>query len=283
MNACLLIQINDADTLQQGADSEVMSAPFRFLNLPTEIRLRIMEFALTDGTRASTVKLIGGRRSRITGTYLDAIPSYSSSPKPSAQILLTNRQINAEGTPILYSKNTFSICSSNLDRFIKAVGTANRQHISSIHIDGTTMELYITSKCFESLEECIGLKRFRLNAPLSSVLYLAHCLYGRDITQPGMFVLLALIPVIKMLCEREGSKEAARKIIEVLPCERCNSHESYVWSAVPCIRCCHHARFFEEYKVAEDDFWSDIPKRYAEAKELARRENQFAERLVDLM
>lgn len=218
MNACLLIQINDADTLQQGADSEVMSAPFRFLNLPTEIRLRIMEFALTDGTRASTVKLIGGRRSRITGTYLDAIPSYSSSPKPSAQILLTDRQINAEGTPILYSKNTFSICSSNLDRFIKAVGTANRQHISSIHIDGTTMELYFTSKCFESLEECIGLKRFRLNA-LSSVLCLAQCLYWRDIKQPGMLVLLALIPVIKMLCEREGSKEAARKIIEVLPCE----------------------------------------------------------------
>lgn len=257
-----------------------MSAPFRFLNLPTEIRLRIMEFALTDGTRASTVKLIGGRRSRITGTYLDAIPSYSSSPKPSAQILLTDRQINAEGTPILYSKNTFSICSSNLDRFIKAVGTANRQHISSIHIDGTTMELYFTSKCFESLEECIGLKRFRLNA-LSSVLCLAQCLYWPDITQPGMFVLLAPIPVIKMLCEREGSKEAARRIIEVLPCERCNSHESYVWSAVPCIRCCEDSWLLEVHRITEDEFWSDVPKRDTEAKEWAKREEEMIEELQE--
>ncbi|THW74264.1 hypothetical protein D6D19_04975 [Aureobasidium pullulans] len=269
---------------RQGADPEVISTPFRFLDLPAEIRLRILKYALTDGTRASTVDLYrdGLAPHSVPSTDLNAVPSPSSSTKPNVRLLLTNRQINAEGTPILYSKNTFSTCPSALERFTKAVGAANRQHISSIHINGATTEPYFAGEWSRSLKEYIGLKRLRLNV-LPRVYYWRQFAIGPHIDLPGAWVLPALLPVIKMLCRREGSENAARKIIEVLPFKGCDSHELYVWSVIPCIHCCHHARFFEEYKVAEDDFWSDIPKRYAEAKELARREKQFAERLVDLM
>ncbi|THY56061.1 hypothetical protein D6C77_00526 [Aureobasidium pullulans] len=269
-------------TQRQGANSEETPTPSRFLDLPTEIRLMILKYALTDGTQASTVELIRGRRSRITSTYLDAVPFHSFSTKPSVQILLTNRQINAEGTPILYSKNTFSTCPSALERFTKAVGAANRQYIRSIHINGATMELYFTSKWLRSLKEYIGLKRLRLNM-LSRVYYLKQRAIRSDYRPPGMSVLLTLIPVIKMLCEREGSDEAARKIIEVLPYETSCHHNSYLWTANPCIDCCNDARFFEEYKVVEDDFWSDIPKRYAEAKESARREKWKAKRFGEFI
>jgi hypothetical protein len=64
----------------------------------------ILKYALTDGTQASTVELDRDELAlhSVPSTDLNAVLSPSSSTKPNVQLLLTNRQINAEGTPILY-------------------------------------------------------------------------------------------------------------------------------------------------------------------------------------
>lgn len=74
---------------------------FKFLSLPAEIRIEIYRLVLRQSTPV--------RPGRSSSSYWPDFPL-----KLSAQLLRTCRQIHAEGLPILYGENTFSIIISNL-------------------------------------------------------------------------------------------------------------------------------------------------------------------------
>ena len=96
--------------------------PFRFLELPREIRDKIYRYALQAPTEA---------RPR----PIPAIIGMAPFKPPTPGLCLLNRQLYAEANEVLYTKNTFAFDEpQHLLDFLKEIGATNETLIRSISI-----------------------------------------------------------------------------------------------------------------------------------------------------
>lgn len=111
---------------------------FRFLDLPTEIRLQIYDLLLVSRfDPAENRSLAVGETSRKTCRKLVLLQSYRTRSRRNKTIepaiLQTHRQIHHEAIQILYSQNVFNvIVPEELSRFMAEIGSTNFGFINSL-------------------------------------------------------------------------------------------------------------------------------------------------------
>lgn len=168
------------------------------MDLPTELRLEIFKFALTDGASKPTATLYVRRNHTRAFFQSDCIGL-----KPQVALLRTCTQINQEATPILYGNYNFVFMEgTTLRRFLSCIESQVPllRHIE-IREDRLCDSVYI------ALRACTGLRRLRMsvyndNTPISGE--------RNDATD----IMLKLIPVYYMLSRREGSTKRACDVVQ---------------------------------------------------------------------
>lgn len=124
--------------------------PFPYLELPPELRNRIMRYALVPGIVCLRPSLPGGNNATInTRRQL----WYRSRPVPNLQLLATCKQIYAEGLRMFYSNNIFCIPSGadlDIPSYFESLQPQHKAMITKIGIGIGIDDL--TLEAFEGLE-----------------------------------------------------------------------------------------------------------------------------------
>lgn len=98
----------------------VSASTFRFLDLPSEIRNAVYSLVLTSDDAVRV--------------WFSGSNAWACRHSISAKLLLVNRQIQVEGTPVAYGGNKFTfICTVSLRQFLLALGTS-KMHLRRISV-----------------------------------------------------------------------------------------------------------------------------------------------------
>ncbi|CAK3969518.1 Hypothetical predicted protein [Lecanosticta acicola] len=99
------------------------SMPFRFLDLPPELRMRVYPYLLEEDRGISI------RHSKTTKLKARAIGTYWTPLNMPVALLATCKIINKEATPVLYGNNSFSVDPRTRplqDHFLEKIGGSIR-------------------------------------------------------------------------------------------------------------------------------------------------------------
>jgi hypothetical protein len=92
--------------------------PFRFFDLPAEIRVKVYRFALAQSTSQTTLMLLERQKGRGRSFGL------TNEHQPESPLLLTNRQVRAEALPVFHQVNSISLMFMPSIKTAHALGAA---------------------------------------------------------------------------------------------------------------------------------------------------------------